>query len=367
MEMVDQARVRMEALSKGKPEDTAALIAVEVEGPDKNYKRVVFLPLDLVGDLQRVEDETEIPYNATVVVPNHPEALDAIKDNVFEEANQDKEPLINLTEFAARRPFFVPSSVVLSVFWRMKQAHIRLERLAMLSSLGCTSKGEIESRLPNRADVVPRNPHYAATKKFSLANTCSWSAAAQEQRARESHARSAVHGVVKTKIAVTLLNSEATGGNRPTLNLAPLVMTVVNGKVRLLTNSVIGPSYGKFDLDLRFKAKGWMIELVGFLYSQEFEGINTKIARECATHEEIIAAITSCRTVMPSVSLNFSKLAADYAITEERAQVIETYSRNRFHFKLRLQLIGKVSNTVLLKESFKKKGEGWFPFYGRIP
>ena len=66
MEMVDQARVRMEALSKEKPEDNAALIAVEVEQPDKNCKRVVFLPLDLVGDLKRVEDETELPHNTTV-------------------------------------------------------------------------------------------------------------------------------------------------------------------------------------------------------------------------------------------------------------------------------------------------------------
>ena len=325
MEMVDQARVRMEALSKGKPEDSAALIAVEVEQPDKNSKRVVFLPLDLVGDLKRVEDETELPYNATVVVPYLPEALDAIEDNVFEEANQDKESLMNLTEFAAGRPFFVPPSVVLSVFWRMKQANIRLERLAMLKSLGCTSKGEIESRDPNTADIVPRNTHYAATKKFCLVNTCSWSAGAQEERASESHARSAVHGVVKTKIALTLLNSEATGSNSPTLSLAPLILTAISGKVKLLTKHVIGPSYAKFDLDLRFKAKKWRIELVGFLYSQQFEEINTKIARESATHADIIVAITSCRTVMPTVSLNFFKLAADYAITEERAQVIETH------------------------------------------
>ena len=331
MEMVDQARVRMEALSKEKPEDNAALIAVEVEQPDKNCKRVVFLPLDLVGDLKRVEDETELPHNTTVVVPNHPESLDAIEDNVFEEANQDKEPLMNLTEFAARRPFFVPPSMVLSVFWRMKQANIRLERLAMLRSLGCTSKGEIESRDPNRADVVPRNAHYAATKKFCLANTCSWSAAAQEQRACESHARSAVHGVVKTKIAVTLLNIEATGGNKPTLSVAPVVLTAINGKLKLLTSNVIAPSYAKFDLDLRFEAKEWRIELVGFLYSQQFEEINTKIAQECATHEEIVVAITSCRTVMPTVSLNFSQLAADYAMTEERAQVIETHSWTRFN------------------------------------
>ena len=214
-------------------------------------------------------------------------------------------------------------------------AQIRLERLSMLKSLQRTSKGKIESRNPNIASVIDRNPHYAVTKKLCLTNTCSWSTGSEVKRADESAARSSVNGQVKTKISVTLLKhgeecpelakilqeAFAVHGARPELYFAPVVMNYVYGKLKLLMKHILAPAYTNWDLQLRFCSKEWTVQLVGYLYSRQFEEVNVKIAQEGLTHKDTIKYILSQKALMPTVCLDASQLSEIYGLDEARAEV----------------------------------------------
>ena len=91
MDIIHNYLAKVQDLSVAKPGDTAAMVAVEVEHPQTHAKRVVFVPSQLKDDLQIVGDN--IPYNATVLVPNQPEALDQLQKECFDRAHDDKESL----------------------------------------------------------------------------------------------------------------------------------------------------------------------------------------------------------------------------------------------------------------------------------
>ena len=321
MEMIGNFRANVEDLSNAKPGDTTALVAVEVEHPHTHAKRVVFVPSQLKGELQTVEEN--IPYNATVVVPNLPEALDQLQEECFDKAHEDKESLREFTDFASRRPIVGSSTLELSVFWRMNQANIKMERISMLKSLSSTCKGEIETRNPNIASIKKRNPTYALTKKFCLVNTCSWSEGAQERRSKERQARSSVNGAVKTKVVLTLLERT---GDSPLARAIPF-LNYAYGKMRALVKHIIGPSYSNYDLEVRFHASEWKIDLVGFLYSKEYEMMNVEIAREDAEIAGILHEISNQSALMPTVSINAMKLAEKFNLDQERAKTMATLAR----------------------------------------
>ena len=259
--------------------------------------------------------EGNIPYNATVVVPNRPEALDQIQEEYFDKAHDSKESLRELTEFASRRPI---APLELSVFWRMNQANIKMERISMWKSLNSTSKGEIETRDPPVASIKKRNPAYALTKRFCLVNTCLWSEGAHEKRMSERQARSSVNGVLKTKVVLTLLE----GKGDPSFASAIPFLNFAYGKLRALVKHVIRPSYSHFDLEVRFHASEWKIDLMGFLYSKKYAKINAKIARGDAESSEILDEIMNQSTLMPTVSINSKQLADEYSLSQERAEEV---------------------------------------------
>ena len=336
LEMVDFAVKRVGALSIAKPKDVIALKAVRVENPISGTSRVVFMPENVAGEEHPPVDRDELlPLGTTVLVPKTPESLDQFSDEVFDEANHDIDVLSNLAQFLARRPLFVKPTLTLSVFWRLKMAQIRLERLSMLKSLQKTSKGKIESRDPNMASVVDRDPHYAMTQKFCLTNTCSWSTGAGVKRSDESAARSAVNGQVKTKVRVTLFKQGedipefvkiiqeaiAVHGARPVLYFAPLVLNFVYGKLKLLVKHILAPTYSNWDLRLIFHSREWTVELEGYLYSQQFDELNVKIAQEGLTHEDTIKSILSQKALMPTVCLNEKQLSETHGLDEARAKV----------------------------------------------
>ena len=341
VEMVHFAEERVGAMSIAKPKDVIALKAVEVENQITGTSRVVFMPENVAGDEhpQVVRDEL-LPLSTTVLVPRNPESLDQFSDEVFDEANHDIDILSNLIQFLARRPFFVKPTLALSVFWRMKMAQIRLERLSMLKSLQKTSKGKIESRNPNIASVGDRDPHYAVTQKLCLTNTCSWSTGSEIKRSDESAARSYVNGQVKTKVRVTLLKQGeecpelskilqeaiAVHGARPELYFAPLVMNFVYGKLKLLMKHILAPAYANWDLQLKFHSKEWTVQLAGYLYSHQYEEVNVKIAQAGLTHKDTIKYILSQKTLMPTVCLDASQLSEIYDLDQARAEVTQILS-----------------------------------------
>ena len=325
MGMVERLGALLEDLSKAKPSDTSAMVAVELEHCETHVKRVAFVPSHLQGDSPRVENN--IPYKTTVFVPKCPEALDEIEEDFFNKSNDDKESLRELIEFTSKRPIVGSPAVTFSVFWRQKQAHIKMERLSMLKSLSCTRKGKIVTRNPNVVSITSRNASYSLTKNFCLPKTCSWSEGAQEKRCNESQARSSVDGVVKTWVSLTLVNIAAIDVSESTIWTAPVILTRVYGKLRALMKHIIGPSYSNYDLDLKFYATEWRIELFGFLYSREYDEINAKIAREGENLPEIMSEITRHRSISPSVSLDYGQLAQDYGIDEVRAKNVVALAR----------------------------------------
>ena len=66
------------------------------------------------------------------------------------------------------------------------------------------------------------------------------------------------------------------------------------------------------------------VDLVGFLYSSEYEEINKKIAREGASLPEIVEAITSKSELQPTASLDKERLAKQYRLSAEEAEVTKS-------------------------------------------
>ena len=206
LEMLENVWTPLQDLSLAKPHNTKALVAAVVQHPLTHQKRIVFVPAHLSGDLQVVEcDVSQIPHDSTVMVPNHPAALDQILETMFDVAADEKEALREFAGFLSRRRIVGNSALELSVFWRMMLANIKVERKAMLTALCNTSKGKIETRRPERiATIKDRNPNYEMTKEFCLLNTAPWSEGTLEKQSSEQKARSAVNGAIKTKVVFTL-------------------------------------------------------------------------------------------------------------------------------------------------------------------
>ena len=197
-------------------------------------------------------------------------------------------------------------------------------------------KGEIKSRVRKEADIVDRKAHWDATQQFCLTNTCPWSEGGGQQMVEESLARSHVNGQVKTSVSLVLLKSfavdnqtlvkviestYAVNGVLPILSLAPIVLQHVQGKVELLRKHVISAIYNNWDLEVDFLRDEWTVLLKGFLYSEEFENLNRKIARQGATADDILNTVISNPHIFPTVSLNSQKIADLYTMSIERAQV----------------------------------------------
>ena len=182
-----------------------------------------------------------------------------------------------------------------------------------------------------------RKSHYAATQNLCLTNTCSWSSAAQEKRAKESAARSCVNGQVKIKVEVTVLKNLAVGspflkdiifgaqssshGLASLISLAPTVLNYLKAKLRLLTKHIIAQTYSNWDLELMFDDKEWTVKMVGYLYCKELEELNHKIAIGEIMPSEFTTVVRRHPSMMPTTALSAWRLMEDFSINEDRAQV----------------------------------------------
>ena len=337
--MVMQAAERVIELGTASEFDDT-LTPICVEDQDQR-ERVAFVPSSLLCDpndfAAKMNDEELNPNTTTVLVPKNPEALDQIGDDATERANINKKSLQQVAEFFGRRHLFAPVTPTLSVFYRLKLAQIRLERLSMISTLNRTSKGKIISRDQNLADVKDRHPHYAETQKFCLTNTCSWSSAAKEKRSKESAARSCVNGQVKIKVEVTIVKklavdspllrdiifgvTSSSHGPASLISLAPTVLNFVKAKLRLLVKHIIAPTYSNWDFELTFAEQEWTVKMVGYLYCKEFEELNNKIAKGEILPREFTKEVRRHSSILPTTALSARRIREDYNISNDRAQV----------------------------------------------
>ena len=334
-EMVMQGVERVRELGN-RAEDGEKLKKVLVRDVD-GHPRVVFIPGNLLledeDEGEEARDEALNPNSTTVLVPRNPEALDHIGDDASERANQSRSILERVAEFFGRRHFFGPIADTLSVFYRLKLAEIRVERLTMMSSMKRTSKGKITSRNPNHAEVKDRHPHFAQTQKFCFTNTCSWSPAAQEKRSRESAARANVNGQVKIKVEVTVLKKLAVDNPvlrdiifglpaKPALiSVAPTVLNFLKAKLKLMVKHIIAPTYSNWDLELRFADQEWTVKMVGYLYCEKLEELNSKIARGEVSSNEFTTEVARHQSILPTTALSAQRLMDEYQFSHDRAQV----------------------------------------------
>ena len=207
----------------------------------------------------------------------------------------------------------------------------------MLSILSRTSKGKITSRNPNLAEVKDRHPHFAETQRFCFTNTCSWSPAAQEKRVRESAARANVNGQVKIKVDVTVIKklavdspllrdiingvASSSHGLAALISVAPTVLNFLKAKLKLLVRHIIAPTYSNWDLELRFAEREWTVKMVGYLYCQEFEELNRKIAQSEISSKEFTRDVRKHPSLLPTTAISAQRIIKDYGISNERAQV----------------------------------------------
>ena len=340
-----QQRLLQEALEGLKELGTPAdhddtLAKVLIEDEESQNQRVVFVPAALQVDLQTVDvsDEQLNPLSTTVLVPKNPEALEDIGDEASERANSVKKSLGRIAEFFGRRHFLGPITETLTVCWRHKLAEIRMERLSILSNKKRTGKGKIVSRDRKLAAVKDRNPHFAETKKICLTNTCSFSETAKEKRSQESAARLHINGQVRIKLKMTLIKKMASDspllreiieeimtsphGPAPLASLAPLVLNYLKAKVNLLLKHIITPRYTSWDFDLRFAKQEWTVVMVGYVYCEEFEELNKRIASGEVSASEIATEVKKYPCLLPTTASSLNRLSGDKS--EERARVIES-------------------------------------------
>ena len=334
-ELVSNAIKR--AAELGAPiESDDSMKMVSVEDTQHHRQRIVFVPACLVPDdytVPNISDAELNPLHTTVLVPKNPEALDQIGDEASERAKLAKESLERIAEYFGRRFLVGPVTDCVSVFYRLKIAQIRIERLNMLSIMKKTSKGKVKSLNPNQASCKERKPHFATTQKFCLTNTCSWSPSAQEKRSQESAARACVNGRVKIKVDVTILKKLAMDSphlkdiisetlllhGSPLISLAPLVLNYLKAKVGLLVKHFFSQTFKNWDLNLRFSEKEWTVRLVGFLYCEEYEELNSKIATGVVCPEEMTKEVIRHRHLLPTTTTSRREIMEAYKMTEEQA------------------------------------------------
>jgi hypothetical protein len=344
-EVVREAVERLREIGRpGDHDDTLKKIVIEDE--EGNGRRVVFVPafFQLDQEMENVDDVHLNPLSTTVLVPKNPEALEEIGDEASERANIEKKNLDKIAEFFGRRYFLGPVTESLSVFWRRKLAEIRVWRLSQLSNQRKTGKGKVLSRAPNHASVKDRNPHFAETKKFCLTSTCRWSNSAKEKRSRESAARLCINGQVRIKVKVTLIkkmatdspllaeiireNMTSTHGPVPLVSLAPLVLNFLKAKVSLLLKHLIAPRYTNWDLDLSFAKQEWTVEMIGFVYCEEFDELNQRIAQGEVSASEIAAEVRKYPHILPTTASSLNRLTGEYSLSEDKAQRIAALTQD---------------------------------------
>ena len=306
--------------------------------------RVVYVPAFLAKPGTIVQEQ-DVPFNATVLVANLPEALDEFSEETMKKARQVHCDLREVTDFCSKRPLVIPAHIILTVAYRKLLADIDLERKQILSALCSTSKGSIVSRRTKSANIKDRNPHFNATKQLCLSNTCEWSDVSREQAHRESCAIQRSSGQVKTKVRIKVLNklslddvemqriifqtslTHCPDGMIPLIATAPLCVTYVKAKVDLLLQHIISSAsvegkYNHWDLSVDFIERDWTVFLTGDLYSVTFEEINKKMARDGASLEERTHEVLRNAGDQPTVSLQSQSLQDQYAMSKERSDAV---------------------------------------------
>ena len=307
---------------------------VKVSDDEAGTARIVFMPNCLAQNMGHEENGLAIdPTRTTVLFPRDPEALDAIGEDAIETAFQLNTSLKKWCKFVSKRVFFNELTISMTLLYRKKLAEIKEGRVRALTSMKTSSKGFIVSRDPNIGDIKDRNPHYEATKRFCLTDTCPWSDGHRQQWSDESAAIASTNGKLKTEVTIdvlslsedcpelrnVILTAQRQYGDRMVgmLPLAPLVLQLAKAKATLIMKHLVSQVYENYDLRLNFRKTDWGVQLSGLLFAAEYDTINKKIARDGASLSEIIEVVTQNPELQPTTSLDPQCISDLYGIREE--------------------------------------------------
>ena len=314
--------------------------AVKIQ--DGENDRIVFLPPTLAPELVIEESHPLLdPKKTTVLVPQHPDALDIFNEETMDDALKENKSLKRTTEFLSQRIFFSPAlEQPLTVMLRKKLAEIKEGRVRMLGGMKSAYKGIVVSRNPNEAKIKERNPHYDATKPNSLTQSCPWSTGHLKQKEDESAAISCANGQLKTRVRLAILRNLAedspelaqimmlvskqhfNGRIFPLISTAPIVLQFAKAKTDLLIKHVVSLQYSNWDLQVDFKTEEWSVDLMGLLHSAQYNAINKHIAKEGeASMREVVDAVWRKPEVRPICSLDKQWIADHCGIPGEEAEV----------------------------------------------
>ena len=218
----------------------------------------------------------------------------------------------------------------------------------MMGGMKSTQKGTVVSRNPNQAKIKQRKGHYDATKTSCLTNSCPWSLGHLQQKEDESAAISCANGQLRTRVKLGVLRNLAEGSPElaqimmlvnkyhftgrlfPLISTAPIVLQFAKAKTDLLIKHVVSQLYNNWDLHVDFKTEEWSVDLMGLLYSAEYNEINKQIAKEGNTSMvEVVGAVLRGSEVRPIASLDMRWIADNCGIREEEAEVREIYFLHR--------------------------------------
>ena len=196
-------------------------------------------------------------------------------------------------------------------------------------------------------------PCLGMTVEGALRDNCPWSTMFKEQRSSESAARANVHGFVKTFFKCTILNGledeelkrifmrawQAYGPAVETieelhpsfiLKMALIALSYLHRKIKLFIKDIIIPNYAKHDLTLQFARDCWTVDIVGYVYSEEFRQINCEIAAnpQPVLSKDVVHRIVEKQGLLPTVTVDWEELSCRYKIDELRAKkIIATVKR----------------------------------------
>ena len=123
-------------------------------------------------------------------------------------------------------------------------------------------------------------------------------------------------------------NMTSTHGPVPLVSLAPLVLNFLKAKVSLLLKPLIAPRYTNWDLDLSFAKQEWTVEMIGFVYCEEFDELNQRIAQGEVSASEIAAEVRKYPHILPTTASSLNRLTGEYSLSEDKAQRIAALTQD---------------------------------------
>ena len=313
--------------------------------------RLIVAPVCLTED--NLEEAEVVPSLSTrILVPYDATALRVLMPTC-DRAVEDKSELKKCMEDLLSRPFITKFEASFSCLYRSFLAEVRHKMNKITLAISKSARGDIVSLNPNVTSARKRNPNLKMTMDGTLRDLCGWSLPYEKQQSLESEARAHINGKVKIYVKGTILKDLEDGELRKILllgcqefaneeiksfeeletnpgfeafitKMSPVILKFLRSKMKLFTKHIVAPNFSNYDLRLEISDHGLNVQIVGYLYAEQFNQVNKMLAEnpQLKMLPEITNRITKEAKVLPTTALNLERLVIDYEIDQPRARNI---------------------------------------------